>query len=356
MMRPVITNLSHRRRIGILSNLHFLLVPLLLTFSILPAPAAQRATVIYLCADWGPEMKLPAKQDGKPQFNDAKEDVYFLKQVTSKGVGIYLCKMKPDGTAKTEIKELWHNPNYPIDTQGHSCWMDINEKTHKIVLSVLFAGTDLMGLWTLDLDGTNLKQIIKPAWGQQLTGADHPSWTPDGQWIVFTERMRGTYPERFNLAVCDANGGQFRHLFEATDKIEYMQPSVSPDGKQIAFSRYPNGYPGGRHIWLSNIDGSDAHALPNPSDKSNTHGGDYATWSLDGKKLYVLGGGIIDMESGRVLNDRRPILNGKPWAAEYAHWGKLGLLGSANGFRITLTDSEMQTVKLLAVSGQEDAE
>lgn len=58
------------------------------------------------------------------------------------------------------------------------------------------------------------------------------------------------------------------------------------------------------------------------------------------------------MPSGTRVNDHRPLLNGKPWSAEYTHWGKFGLLGSATAFRITLTDSEMREVKLLAISGQ----
>jgi len=48
--------------------------------------------------------------------------------------------MKPDGGDKTEIKELWKNPNYPIDTQGQSTWMDVNERTRKIALAITYAG------------------------------------------------------------------------------------------------------------------------------------------------------------------------------------------------------------------------
>ena len=101
------------------------------------ASAQEFKNIEYLCADWCPAMKLPAKKDQQPQFSDAEEEIYFLKQVGSftrrqhlipnpfsgsktedigHGISIYLCKMKPDGSDKTEIKELWKNPNYPIDT------------------------------------------------------------------------------------------------------------------------------------------------------------------------------------------------------------------------------------------------
>jgi hypothetical protein len=156
--------------------------------------AQEFANIEYLCADWGPAMTLPKKAGETPIFSDTEEEIYFLKQVTrftrktrlvpdllgggktediGHGISIYLCKMKPDGSAKTEIKELWKNPNHPIDTQGASTWMDVNESTHKIVLSVLFAGTDVMGLWTMNLDGGDLKQIIRPEWSKEkLVGVD----------------------------------------------------------------------------------------------------------------------------------------------------------------------------------------
>jgi WD40-like Beta Propeller Repeat len=336
--------------------------------------AQEFKNVAYLCADWGPAMTLSTKPSDKPQFDDTQEEVYFLKQVNSftrkkllladpfsgnktedigHGISIYLCKMKANGGQKTEIKVLWKNPNYPIDTQGASTWMDVNEKTHKIVVSVLFGGSDLTGLWTMNMDGSDLKQIVKPEWGERLTGVDHPSWTPDGRQIVFEERLRGVHPNRFNIAICDADGGRFKRLLESTDKIEYRQPSVSPDGKIFAFSRSPNGYPGGRYIWLANIDGSEPHPLVEA--KRVTDGwGDYPAWSPDGKHLYALGAGILDVETGRVLNDHRPKLNGKPWAAEYVHWGTAGLLGSATSFRITLTDSNLVQVQLLCASGLEE--
>jgi Tol biopolymer transport system component len=229
--------------------------------------------------------------------------------------------------------------------------MDVNDKTRRSVVSVLFAGTDVMGLWTVNLDGTGLKQLLRPEWGQRLTGVDHPTWTPDGKWIAFEERMRGMNPQRFNIAICDDNGGHLKRLFEATEKIEYRQPSVSPDGNQIAFVRYPNGYPGGRHIWLSNIDGSDAHALPNPNDKTSTHGGDYPTWSPDGKKILYKGvsGQIVDATTAQKVVSGSPQLDGKRGTFGWPHWGRLGIIGFNVG-GILYTDPQLHEAKWLAGS------
>jgi hypothetical protein len=103
-----------------------LLIGLLILLSA-TAQAQEFANIEYLCCDWGPAMKLATKEGEKPQFNYTGEEIYFLKQVgsfsrkklakpglfgettqdTGKGLSVYLCKMKADGSGKTEIKELW---------------------------------------------------------------------------------------------------------------------------------------------------------------------------------------------------------------------------------------------------------
>jgi len=354
------------KKSGFLSRL--VVVVSLWLLAISTSVAQEYANIEYLCADWGPAMKLSGKTNEPPQFSDTEEEVYFLKQVgrfTRKtrlvpdllsgsmaedighGISIYLCKMKPDGGDKTEIKELWKNPNYPIDTQGQSTWMDVNERTRKIALAITYAGSDVTGLWTMNLDGRELKRIITPAvTTNYLQAINHPSWTPDGQWIVFEEELRGMNPNRFNIARCNAAGQQFARLLEATEKIEYMQPSVSPDGRRIAFSKYPNGYPGGRHLWLVDVEGRNPHQLL--TEKSKPLGGDYPTWSPDGKRILITGK-IVEAASGEMLLQRRPVIQGRHGTYGWPHWGELGIVGSVvNG--ILFTDIELREAKWIGSS------
>ncbi len=324
------------------------------------ARAQEFANIEYLCCDWGPAMKLPRTQGEKPQFSDTKEEVYFLKQVgrftrgltgkeEGKGINIYLCKMKADGSDKTEIRELWHDVRYPIDTQAQSTWMDVNEKTHKIALSVTYAGSDVMGLWTVNLDGSDLKQIIRTEWGQHLVGIDHPSWTPDGQWIVFTEIQRGTHPNQLRIRKCDSNGKRLSYL---TDGPWQQQPAVSPDGSMVVYSQVGDAKTGG--LYLMDIDGHDPHQLPNPDNRrKNHHSGIYPVWSPDGKRILVMGadGEVIDVDSGKVLLQRRPMREGQQWTYGWPHWGKTGIIGFTID-SILLTDTALKEAKRIGVSKQ----
>jgi hypothetical protein len=330
-------------------------------------PAQEFANVEYLCATWGPAMKLPSKPREKPQFSDTEQGIYFLKQVgsftrkklvvpdllsgqTTEDIGhsinIYLCKMKPDGSDKTEIRELWHSPNYPIDTQGYSCWMDINEKTRKIALSVLFAGSDVTGLWTMNLDGSDFKRIITATLiDEHLQAIDSPSWTPDGEWIVFADALRGA--GRGRIAKCDMNGGNRVYLTVGPGDC---QPRLSPDGQTIAYVHIGDAKTGGLH--LMGIDGTNPHFLPNPDDKrKGKHGGDSPTWSPDGKRILFSGvtGTIVEAETGKTLRLGQPTCESKPYTFGWCHWGKPGIVGYTVA-GVLLTDVDLREAKLVGPS------
>ena len=334
---------------------------LLICFWGIFAGAQEFANIEYLCADWGPAMKVPAKEGDKLQFSNTEEEIYFLKQVgrvtrkqhlvpgivsgsktedIGRGISIYLCKMKPDGSEKTEVKELWRNPNYPIDTQGASTWMNVNIKTRKIALSVTFAGSDVTGLWTMNLDGNDLKRIITPTLvGGSEQAIDSPNWTPDGQLIVFGESLRGA--NRSRIAKCNLDGKNLTYL---TDGTSDAQPRVSADGKQIAFI---HGINWATLLWLMDIDGKKQHALLDPNGK--LHGGTYPAWGPDGKRILLTSVGLIDAETGKTVWRGAPLRDGKQHSWGWVHWGKLGIVGY-NLSGILFTDNDIRESRALGIS------
>jgi hypothetical protein len=87
----------------------------------------------------------------------------------------------------------------------------------------------------------------------------HPSWSPDGSEIVFaTQRFvddRESYPAV--LAIMDADGSNVRQLTPTFEAGVDSQPSWSPDGSRIAFTRTSSASDEEEGIYTIAPDGSD---------------------------------------------------------------------------------------------------
>jgi TolB protein len=78
------------------------------------------------------------------------------------------------------------------------------------------------GIWRMNIDGSDAIQL---ATGGALT---NPACTPDGQWVLF---KRLSTSSELNICRVSIHGGE---IVEVTDKNAFA-PSVSPDGKLVAF-------------------------------------------------------------------------------------------------------------------------
>lgn len=108
-----------------------------------------------------------------------------------------------------------------------------------------------------------------------LDGYFHPTWTPDGRLV-----LSGSYYD-FMGPQADIREGIYitDKYFNNPQRIDPdlpapMMPSVSPDGKQVAFVS-------GDHIWIMNIDGTSLRQLTKSESFEI-----YPEWTADGK--YIL--------------------------------------------------------------------
>lgn len=151
-----------------------------------------------------------------------------------------------------------------------ACW---NEMTGKIV----FASDreDREEIWTINVDGTNLFRVT---YHTTLTDFIEPSFSPDGQWIVFEEIAVGDEDEQQgSIWKVRCDGTQLTRLTDGPGGgMDDRQPNWSPAGEKILFQRR---IPGSDdwNIYTMSSDGTDIQQVTTQL-SSDTD----ASWSSDG--------------------------------------------------------------------------
>lgn len=156
------------------------------------------------------------------------------------------------------------------------------------------------GLWIVSVDGTSKSQVGPEAPNPIVDAYDEAEWSPDGRWIVFTNRFR--------IWLMSIDGAEIKRLTHgpASD----YSPSFSPDGTRIAFVRSriePDGT-GERALLSMDLDGGDIAPVfvgTPPDPHPQLPGGTLrAAWSPDGRQfalayredLYTLDSGGTELQ------------------------------------------------------------
>ena len=202
-----------------------------------------------------------------------------------------LWTMSPDGT---DVRRVTRNPlDRKIDlgaaariaSEGDPAW----SPDGRLIAFARWLPWDKHGrqtkaIYTIRPDGTNERLLIGPN-ALNTRPASEPSWSPDGKWIAFT-RSEGDSPSQetgpTGLFVARADGSHARRLTKEGWRNPYIQgapPAWSPDGRRIAYVGEGVG------ITLLRLDGTGKTSLP----ISGSRCGELA-WSPDGEQ-FALGCG-----------------------------------------------------------------
>jgi len=190
-----------------------------------------------------------------------------------------LFTMNPDGTA---IRLL---------TDPAWGWFDSDPVWSPDGSQIVFGRTGPDGngqIYTIDADGTHLRKLTHCASGSvHCLASGSPTWTPDGRTIVFSHCcVPGAGGDHVGLFTMRADGSHWRRITLDPDlNFADAGPTVSPDGRWVAFSRQVGATPGNANTFISalclvRIDGGKVHCIT-----SNHLIVDEKDWSPDGSRI-----------------------------------------------------------------------
>ncbi len=191
---------------------------------------------------------------------------YSIGRMDGFGQGIYV--MNTDGSNVRAIIE-----NDSTSYLDPSCSRD--------GMQIAFAsdlGAKYGDIYVMNRDGSDLRQLTTSVYYEVM-----PSLAPDSLSLVFAV---AEVPWTINIINID--GSNQRSWISWNDHID--RPSWSPDGEHIAFLSYVD-YDKDvnelNHIYIANVDGSNAHRLGEVEAADSSLGG--LAWSPDGKRIVYTG-------------------------------------------------------------------
>ena len=180
----------------------------------------------------------------------------------SEQAGTYdLWLMDPDGGRQTRL----------TTSDGHESSPEWSPDGTKVAFAASPDGGPA-DLYVMDADDGNLRQLTHTS-----DCEDTPTWSSDGQLIVAVSRKGcDDDPSASLVVLASDDSGEPRQIVEAPA----LWPDLSPDGRHLVYTGLNANRDDGA-LWVSDPDGTNAHALLLPSVNSPSE----PSWSPDSQQI-----------------------------------------------------------------------
>ena len=202
-----------------------------------------------------------------PKWSPDGQRIAFSSSQSGNGE-IYV--MNADGSGLTQLTHSDRDDSNPVWSPDGQRIAFVSNRPGALVLPGALAkmnadssglaqlAADIFDIYLVNADGSGLTQLTDDA------GRDFfPSWSPDGQCVVFMSDRDGD-PD---IYLVNADGSGLTQLTH-NGELEFF-PNWSPDGQRILFYTWPTG--GNPELYMMNSDGSDRTRMTHNIEMDSYH-------------------------------------------------------------------------------------